>query len=96
VLPRQALKALERIVGNERHVFWPDDVSLCDERVPLDRVMGHRQLTDAYLLGLAIRNGGRLVTLDRSISSLLPARDPRQKAIVLIGEQSRQKTNPGT
>jgi predicted nucleic acid-binding protein len=29
--------------------------------------MGHRQITDIYLLGLAIRHGGRLATFDRSI-----------------------------
>jgi hypothetical protein len=30
-------------------------------------VRGHRQLTDVYLLGLAVRHGGRLVTFDQSI-----------------------------
>jgi predicted nucleic acid-binding protein len=30
-------------------------------------IRGHRQLTDAYLLGLAHRKGGRVATFDRSI-----------------------------
>jgi predicted nucleic acid-binding protein len=34
------------------------------------RLVGHRQVTDALLLGLAIRNGAILVTLDRSIQAL--------------------------
>jgi uncharacterized protein len=35
-----------------------------------ERLFGHRQVTDAYLLGLAIKNKGRLVTLDRGIEVL--------------------------
>ena len=34
------------------------------------RLLGHRQVTDALLLGLAIRNGAILVTLDRKIQAL--------------------------
>jgi hypothetical protein len=34
------------------------------------RLVGHRQVTDALLLGLAIRNEAILVTLDRSIQAL--------------------------
>jgi hypothetical protein len=32
-----------------------------------EAIAGHQQVTDAYLLGLAIRRGGRLATFDRSI-----------------------------
>jgi len=49
-----------------RHVFWPDDVSICDARV-FSLGIGHRQLTDVYLLALAVRRDGRLATFDRSI-----------------------------
>jgi len=48
------------------HVFWPDDVSVCDTRA-LRLTVGHRQLTDVYLLGLAVAHGGFLATFDRSI-----------------------------
>jgi predicted nucleic acid-binding protein len=34
------------------------------------RLVGHRQVTDALLLGLAIRNGAILVTLDRAVQAL--------------------------
>jgi toxin-antitoxin system PIN domain toxin len=34
------------------------------------RLYGHRQVTDALLLGLAIRNNATLVTLDRAIQAL--------------------------
>lgn len=51
-----------------RHEFWPDDVSLIDQSV-IDhgRVLSAKQLTDIYLLALAVKHGGRLVTLDRGI-----------------------------
>ncbi|HMT06717.1 MAG TPA: hypothetical protein PKA82_01850 [Pyrinomonadaceae bacterium] len=51
------------------HEFWPDDVSLCDDLVFIqDSIHGPRQLTDLYLLAIASRNGGRLVTFDQGIS----------------------------
>ena len=50
------------------HEFWPDDISLLDARVAdFSRINGPRQLTDVYLLALAVRNSGRFVTFDRSI-----------------------------
>ena len=52
------------------HAFWPDDVSLLEDGV-LDwqQVLGHRQVTDNYLLALAVRHRGRFVTLDERVSS---------------------------
>lgn len=47
------------------HRFWPDDLSVLDDgKVDLGRVHGHRQLTDVYLLALAVAHGGRFVTFD--------------------------------
>lgn len=51
------------------HEFWPDDISIIDDAVfNFDRIHGHNQITDAYLLGLAVRHGGTLVTFDRAIT----------------------------
>ena len=51
------------------HEFWPDELSVLDaNHVDLARVHGARQLTDVYLLALAVQRGGRLVTFDRSIA----------------------------
>ncbi len=51
------------------HAFWPDDVSLLDTGVlAWQLMMGHRQVTDAYLLHLAVRNEGRFVTFDQRIT----------------------------
>jgi hypothetical protein len=53
------------------HVYWPDDPSYLDAtRTLFARMQGHRQITDAYLLGLAIHNKGKLATLDRGIRQL--------------------------
>lgn len=51
------------------HEFWPDDLSLRDDgRVDFDRVHGPSQLTDVYLLALAVAHGGSLATFDRGIA----------------------------
>ncbi len=50
------------------HAFWPDDISLMDaERFNFAHIHGPRQLTDLYLLALAVHQGGCLVSFDRSI-----------------------------
>jgi uncharacterized protein len=63
------LAMLARSVAAPVHAFWPDDIGLTDtKRFRADHMHGHRQLTDVYLLGLAARNGGRLVTFDNRIA----------------------------
>lgn len=55
-------------VAAPEHEFWPDDVSLVAQgTLDWKRVLGPRQVTDAYLLALAVRHGGRLVTLDKGV-----------------------------
>jgi uncharacterized protein len=50
------------------HEFWPDDVSLLDAKVADSaRIHGPRQLTDIYLLALAVRHKGQFVTFDSAI-----------------------------
>ena len=52
------------------HQFWSDSVALIDEQVFDDsRLLGHRQITDAYLLALAVANEGQLVTFDSAIAA---------------------------
>ena len=47
------------------HEFWPDDISLLDARVAdRTRIHGPRQITDVYLIALAVRHGGQLVAND--------------------------------
>ncbi|GFG85164.1 PIN domain-containing protein [Mycolicibacter algericus] len=51
-----------------RHEFWPDSLSFAD--VTLTGVIGHRQVTDAYLAQLARAHNGRLATFDRGLAEL--------------------------
>jgi toxin-antitoxin system PIN domain toxin len=63
-----ALSRLTRASSTEYPEFWPCSVSLLDERIiDRSRLVGPRQVTDAYLLALATHHDGRLVTFDRSV-----------------------------
>jgi uncharacterized protein len=65
------------------HQFWRDALSLRDEVFDLARA-GSRQLTDVYLLGLAVNRKGRLATFDRSIP--LPAvRGAAPEHLAIVG-----------
>ena len=51
------------------HQFWPDDLSLRDDTVVnWGRVLGHNQITDAYLLALAVAHQGCLASFDHRIA----------------------------
>ncbi|HUR17428.1 MAG TPA: TA system VapC family ribonuclease toxin [Acidimicrobiales bacterium] len=65
-----ARRFLSDVLAHERHLFWPDDLGY--DRVDLGAVVGHRQVTDAYLAGLARAHGGRLATLDRGLAAVHP------------------------
>lgn len=68
-LPAAAvIERLAEASESRYHQFWPDDISVLDARLfDFRRILGPRQLTDIYLLALAVRNKGRLVTFDSSI-----------------------------
>lgn len=60
---------LQQACASLDHAFWPDDLSLRDDTLgDFSRVQGHQQVTDLYLLALAVRHGGRLVTFDRAVA----------------------------
>ncbi len=59
---------LREAVATQHHEFWADDVSVLQaDRFAQDRWLASRQITDAYLLGLAVHHGGRFVTLDQHV-----------------------------
>jgi toxin-antitoxin system PIN domain toxin len=66
----QGVRALTSVTGHDGHRFWPDDVGFASVR--LTGVVGHRQVTDAYLAGLARHRGGRMVTFDRGLVATHP------------------------
>lgn len=64
----EVLSRLRAAASNGPHEFWPDDISLTDTAVFDQRaILGPKQITDRYLLALAVRNGGCLVTFDQAI-----------------------------
>lgn len=69
--PRPAALVAERLAlacSAPEHTFWPADVSLlATGLINWQKLLGHRQVTDAYLLALAVRGQGRLVTFDQRI-----------------------------
>lgn len=67
--PAEAISVLRRATAQPHHQFWDCDFSVLDaSALDPSRMHGPRQVTDAYLLALATRRGGRFVTFDRSIS----------------------------
>ena len=63
-----AQDVVSAVEGAERHEFWSDSVSFAD--VQFDGVVGHRQVTDAYLAQLARTRNGQLATLDSGLAHL--------------------------
>ena len=75
---------LRQAVAHRSHEFWPDDASILDARaIDASRVHGPGQLTDVYLLALAVAHAGRLVTLDRPIA-LDAVKGAQKKHLVVI------------
>jgi len=72
--PTNALIVLRRNVELPSHRFWADSLSLGEAIGRLScRLTGHQQVTDAYLIALAIHNQGRLATLDTKIGQFGPS-----------------------
>jgi uncharacterized protein len=67
----QAWQLMAAVSAFPGHEFWPDDLSFKD--VSSKGILGHRQVTDAYLVALAAKHKGRLTTMDEGLSALHPA-----------------------
>lgn len=68
---KEAFQALDSFVAMPGHDFWPIELGLRAATAPfVDKLFGPMQLTDAYLLGLAIAKGGVLVTRDKAIPQI--------------------------
>ncbi len=68
VKPETAVQVLAQLVAHARHRFWPDALGYLD--ISWRGVMGHRQVTDAYLAALARHHGGKLVSFDAGLVAL--------------------------
>lgn len=63
-----ALEVLGSVTGHQRHEFWPDEAPFSADM--LRGVIGHRQVTDAYLADQARHRGERVATLDKGLVAL--------------------------
>jgi uncharacterized protein len=68
VSPNEALEALRHNVRHPAHQFWQDELSMVEAlELVGNRIAGHQQVRDAYLVALAIRRKGKLATLDKRL-----------------------------
>lgn len=75
--PADLVSRLRTFARQTDHEFWSDDISLRDQSIFVtERIHGTRQVTDLYLLALAVQHRGKLATFDDSIpvSAVRPAK----------------------
>jgi len=79
----EALDALKSLQSHAGYRFWPKAESWVALVEPFhERVHGHQQITDAYLLGLAVKEGGVLVTMDKAVRYL--AGEKHRKSVLVL------------
>jgi toxin-antitoxin system PIN domain toxin len=79
----QAADVLRSFSNDPFYRYWPIKAGWNSLAEPFqDRVYGHQQVTDAYLLGLAILENGVLVTLDKAIRSMAGPRNAKHLLVL--------------
>ena len=85
VSPREAMEALDASTRHPDHRFWPDTLPLPNALAPFaDQQIGHQQITDLYLLSLAIHHKGKFATLDKRLEGLFPPGSSRRAHMEII------------
>ena len=85
VTPQEAVKILTANIKHSSHRFWADEIGFVDAVEPFARrLAGHQQVTDAYLLGLAIHKKGKLATMDRAVRALLLEKSSERAFVTVI------------
>lgn len=85
VTPLEAAGLLAANTAAHDHVFWPDDQPFARAAAMAGtRLVGHQQVADACLLGLALKRDGMLATLDGGIAALTLPKSVERKALEII------------
>ena len=85
VTPREAAGVLAANAAAKDHVFWPDELPFTEAIVFAGaRLVGQQQVIDAYLLGLALKRGGMLATLDEGIAALTERKSAERKVLEVV------------
>ena len=88
VRPPEAIALLEENLLRPSHEFWPDSISFTDAAAYVrPDLTGHKQVTDVYLLGLAMHHQAKLVTFDKPLASLLPAHKRKSDWIIELSRR---------
>jgi toxin-antitoxin system PIN domain toxin len=66
------------------HHFWSDDLPLSALRTRWSKGLGHKQITDSYLIALAIHHHGKLVTFDSRMLALAGQGNIRGDVLVIL------------
>jgi len=81
--PAVVADLMARLMALPGHEFWPDDVSLMDSnRVDPARLLDSAQVTDTYLLVLAVAHSGQLATFDRKLVASAVIDGPRSVCLI--------------
>jgi toxin-antitoxin system PIN domain toxin len=86
----EALELLIRNLKRPGHEFWAEDLPLAEALSAVrDRLVGHKQVTDACLLALAIRRNQKFATFDQRVVALLApgAADTRHIELIPVSAQ---------
>ncbi|HSR67909.1 MAG TPA: TA system VapC family ribonuclease toxin [Acidobacteriota bacterium] len=79
-----AIGRLREFQSNTQHSFWEDSLSVGSPKwLRIQHIQGHRQLTDVYLLGLAVHRDAALATLDQRIN-IEAVKGARQRHLQLL------------
>lgn len=69
----EAVAVLREAIVHRDHLFLPDPTGFVDNPlVPHDRLIGHRQVTDAHLVAIARQHSVSVVTFDQTMTDLAP------------------------
>lgn len=83
----EGLRILNANLTHPAHRFWKDEVALPELVLSFQqRIRGHQQVSDAYLLGLAMYKKGKLATLDSGIAMLLSTKAEREEHLEILRE----------
>ena len=81
---QESTRVLAELSKYPGYRYWPITTGWADLAAPFrERVFGHRQITDANLLGLAVKENGVLVTMDRAIQFMA---GPQYRSHLLLFE----------
>ncbi|HIE92043.1 MAG TPA: VapC toxin family PIN domain ribonuclease [Acidobacteria bacterium] len=86
--PHQAVSVLAQLIADPGHLYIDSTPPLPDVERYFRPLLGHQQVTDAYLLALAISNDAVLLTLDRR---LVPPARARSHLEVIAPANSRSQ-----